>query len=193
MRARCRIAGLVALLGTLRSVEPFGLAERVDSKLEATIHLKALNYDRALKTRTSGSTLTVGVIYRSGGESEKVQRDITAAFRDIGKRLKVQGLTVQPVPILHTSEGLAAQLNDAGVNVIYVTPGMDSDLAKIHAAAVPRRAPTLCSDRDLVMQGVALGVFFRDGKPVLAVNLKIARELGMEMESALFSVAEVFK
>ncbi len=184
---------VTALVATLAGLAPLGFADRVDGRLEAAVQLKALGYDRALKKRNARPKVTIGVIYKEGGDSEKVEKEMVAAFRDMSKQLKVQDMPIEAVAVLYKADSFASDLESAGVNVIYMTPGMEGDLAKIHAAAVARKAPTLCSDRNVVKQGVAMGVFLNKTKAGIAVNVKVARELGMDLDSALFSVAEVFK
>ena len=78
---------------------------------------------------------------------------------------------------------------------MYLVPGFGaSDIDAIRTVAIGSRRPTMCSERKLVKRGkVALGVFRRDNRPGLAVHLKAAREVGMDLEANLFSVAEVFK
>jgi Asp-tRNA(Asn)/Glu-tRNA(Gln) amidotransferase A subunit family amidase len=180
------------LLATVVAV-PLVRADRVDGKLEAAVHLKVLGYDRGLKKRENPSKVMIGVLYKDGGDSEKVEKEMVAAFRDMAKQLKVQGLPVEVVAIPYKADSLAADLASAGVNIIYVSTGLESEQARIQAAAAARHAPTICSDREMVRQGVAIGVFLKDKKAAIAVNIKAARALGMDLDSALFSVAEVFK
>jgi hypothetical protein len=133
------------------------------------------------------------VLYRAGGDSEKVEKEMVAAFREMGKQMKVQSLAVDAVPVLYNADSVANDLATAGASVVYITPGLEAEVGKIHAAALVRKAPTICSDRNLVKQGVAMGVFLNKSKAGIAVNVKIARELGMDLDSTLFTVAEVFK
>jgi hypothetical protein len=183
----------VAFLLAMVCAVPLVRADRVDGKLEAAVHLKVLGYDRGLKKRGNPSKIVIGVLYKDGGDSEKVEKEMVLAFRDMAKQLKIQGLPVEVVAIPYKVDTLAADLASAGVNIIYVSPGLESERAKIHVAATARGAATICSDRELVKQGVAIGVFLKDKKAAIAVNIKAARELGMDLDSALFSVAEVFK
>jgi hypothetical protein len=184
---------LAALLVTWFGLSELALADRVDGRIEATVQLKALSYDRAFKKRNTRTKVTIGVLYKAGGESEKVSKEMVAAFREMSKQIKVQDLAVEAVPVLFNPDSLAADLASAAVNVVYITPGLETEMSKIHAAALARKAPTLCSDRNLVKQGVAIGVFLNKTKTGIAVNVKIARELGMDLDSSLFTVAEVFK
>jgi hypothetical protein len=188
-----QVAATVAFLLALAGAAPLARADRVDGKLEAAVHLKVLGYDRGLKKRDNPQKLVIGVLYAAGGESEKVEKEMVAAFRDMARQLKVQGLPVEVVAIPYKADTLAADLAGAGVNILYVAPGLEGERAKIQAAAVARHTPTICSDRELVRQGMAIGVFLKDKKAAIAVNIKAARELGMDLDSALFAVAEVFK
>jgi hypothetical protein len=192
-RARRVAATAVVFLLAMVCAIPLARADRVDGKLEAAVHLKVLGYDRGLKKRGNPSKIVIGVLYKDGGESERVEKEMVGAFRDMAKQLKIQGLPVDVVAIPYKPDTLAADLANAGVNIIYVSPGLEGERARIHAAAAARGAPTICSDRELVKQGIAIGVFLKDKKAAIAVNIKAARELGMDLDSALFSVAEVFK
>ena len=192
-RARRGAVSAVAFVLAMVCAVPLGLADRVDGKLEAAVHLKVLGYDRGLKKRGNPTRLVIGVLYIPGGDSEKVEKEMVAAFRDMAKQLKIQGLPVDVVAIPYKADTLAADLASAGVNIVYVSPGLEGERAKIHAAAASRGAATICSDREMVKQGIAIGVFLKDKRAAIAVNIKAARALGMDLDSALFSVAEVFK
>src|SRR6185369_16838806 len=98
-RARRGAVSAVAFVLAMVCAVPLGLADRVDGKLEAAVHLKVLGYDRGLKKRGNPTKLVIGVLYIPGGDSEKVEKEMVAAFRDMAKQLKIQGLPVDVVAI----------------------------------------------------------------------------------------------
>jgi len=168
-------------------------AQRVDGNLEAAIHLKALNYDRALPKRAHGQ-VTIAVVYLAGQEaSESVGKAMVSAFRQLGKEMKVRGMPVAVVALPFKPDTLGDDLAASNAAAIYIAPGLDAAIPVIHAAALLRKAPTLCGDQAQVKIGVAIGVHRRGKAAGITINLKVARALGMDLDSALFAVAEVLK
>ena len=170
-------------------------AQPVKPVLEAVVHLKAVNYDRALQKR-SGAPVVISILYQSE-KSKSMSRadDMNAAFRALSKKMKLQGRRFSAFTMPYEPGKLASTLNAKEVDAVYIAPGFDTaEIDAIRTVVVKSQRPTMCGERELVKRGkVALGVFLRDDRPGLAVHLQAAREVGMDMDATLFSVAEVFK
>lgn len=195
--ARRRGLGLALVLLGLALLAPQHSAgaseiEELNPDLAAQLHLKILSYDRALPARAHGR-LVLGILYRpEREESERVRAGMQAAFIERAGRTPVQGMTLSVMPIAcGDPKTLQRRLQDAGVTVLYVTPALEDALGPITAAALALKVPTLAGRRGLIDAGLAVAVVTRDDKPAIAVNLPVAKELGMDLDTALLRLAEV--
>jgi len=186
-------AALLTLIVLSVAATGSATADRLDGKLEAAIHLKVLDYDRTLKKRAGGSLVIAIVTIPGHHASETTGKIMDSSFREVGRGLKVRGMSVTVVSLAYQADTLAQDLAASNAAIVYVTPGLDRELAKIHAAAQQRHAATLCGDRAQVRNGVAIGVYLRGRSAAITINLRTARSLGMDLDSAVFAVAEVIK
>ncbi|MFO0579248.1 MAG: YfiR/HmsC family protein [Polyangia bacterium] len=184
------LIGMV-LLGAVRPVGASEL-EELNPVLTAQLYLKILSYDRALAARSRGK-LVLGILYRpEREESERVRAALQAAFIERVGHTPVQGmgLTVTPIP-LGDPKTLLKRLQDAGVTLMYVTPGLEDATGAITAAAQTLRAPTLTGRRSLLESGMAIAVVIKEESPAIVINLPVAKTLGMDLDTALLRLAEV--
>ena len=195
--ARRRGLGLALVLLALALISPPHSAgasevEELNPDLAAQLHLKILSYDRALPARAHGR-LVLGILYRpEREESERVRASMQAAFIERAGRTPVQGMTLSVMPIAcGDPKTLQKRLQDAGVNLLYVTPGLEDVVGAIATAALALKAPTLTGRRGLIDAGLAVAVVTHDEKPAIAVNLPVAKALGMDLDPALLRLAEV--
>jgi hypothetical protein len=162
-------------------------AERVSAPLEAAIHLKALGYDRALKQR-AGESVVIAILYDPSIQASVDATDeMKEALIALAKKTKVQDLPVVVKSVSYKDAWPSTEL--AKVAAIYVTPGLESRLTEIRKHSIP----TLCGDRDLAKQGLAIGVYVKGSSPGLTINLASARAAGMDLDSRLLAIAEVLK
>ncbi|MFO0575888.1 MAG: YfiR/HmsC family protein [Polyangia bacterium] len=195
--ARRRGLGLALLLLALALFAPprragAGEIEELNPDLAAQLHLKILSYDRSLPERAHGR-LVLGILYRpEREESERVRAGMQAAFIERAGRTPVQGMTLSVMPIAcGDPKTLQKRLQDAGVTLLYVTPGLEDVIGAIAAAALALKVPTLTGRRSQIDSGLAVAVVTRDEKPAIAVNLPVAKALGMDLDPALLRLAEV--
>ncbi len=181
--------GLIGLVGaTARSSE----LEELNPSLAAQVHLKVLAYDRNLPAHARGR-VTLGILYRADREeSERMRSAMQAAFQKQGASSNLRGipLAVTAVP-LGDPRTLLKRLQDAGVNTLYITPGLEDAAGSIRSAASALQAPTLTGRRDLLDAGLAIAVVTDGERPVIVVNLAVAKALGMDLDPSLLRLAEV--
>lgn len=181
---------VVLSIGALLVATP-AQAERVSPPLEAAIHLRALGYDRALKTR-AGSSVVIAVLVDPTSEASTEAADaIKDAFISLSKKMKLQDLPIVVKTVSYKDSWPANDLTK--VAAVYVTPGLESRLSEIKTQAAKKSIATLCGDRDLAKQGIAIGVYVKGSSPGLTINLPSARASGMDLDSRLLAIAEVLK
>jgi hypothetical protein len=185
---------LVLLLGTVL----FGVAargselEELNPDLAAQLHLKVLSYDRSLQARSRGR-LVLGILYRGDrDESERARGLMQTAFQERASKSGVQGMSLSVMSIaVGDLRTLQKRLQDAGVSLLYLTPGLEDLAGSIHPIAQALRAPTLAGRRSLIDAGAAIAVITKDDKPGIVVNLPAAKALGMDLDTLLLRLAEV--
>ncbi len=185
-RSRRRGAWL-AFIGTVAALVPGarGAEVTVPGAIQATMAVRILEYDRALKG-WSGGTITIGIVSRRSGAAA----DFAQAFA---------GRQAQDVPIrvaeyvLKDLEGLRAWQERSNVRLLYLAPDLASETAAAIAAGTERRIPSLVATRPQFQEGATLGIVVRDGKPHILVNLKSARAFGMDLDPKLLQLAEVVR
>jgi hypothetical protein len=166
-------------------------AERLAGPLEAAIQLRALGYDRALKSR-AGDTAVIAILYDPGSNaSVSAADDISAALVALSKKMKLQGLPIAVKSIAYKDSWPSSELSKAAA--VYVTPGLESHISEIRTQAARQDVPTLCGDRELAKTGLSIAVYRKGSSPGLTINLVAARAAGMDLDSRLLSIAEVIK
>lgn len=166
--------------------------EEANADLAAQLHLKVLSYDRNLQARTRGK-LMLGILYRpEREESERARGLMQTAFYERASRASVQGMTLSVTSIaVGDVRTLQKRLQDAGVTLLYLTPGLEDLAGAINPIALALKAPTLSGRRSLIDSGAAIAVITKDDKPGIVVNLPVAKALGMDLDTLLLRLAEV--
>jgi hypothetical protein len=165
-------------------------AEPLTPDREALILTRALAYDARLKER-AGANLVVGVIDSAGRAGSEVSAGMIRAFRALSK-VKVQGMPLNAEPLVYSNpQALAAAVQARGIDVLYVCPGLEAELAAIIQVARQRRVLTVASRPEFVRRGLSLGVFPIDERPTILVNLPASKAEGVEFSSDLLRLAKV--
>jgi hypothetical protein len=165
-------------------------AEPLTPEREALILTRALTYDGRLKAR-AGAQLVVGVIDSASRAGSGVSAGMTRAFRALSK-VKVQGMPLDTETLVYSNaQALAAALQSRGIDVLYVCPGLEAELAAIIEVARQRQVLTVASRPGFVSRGLSLGVFPIDERPTILVNLPASRAEGVEFSSDLLRLAKV--
>ena len=158
---------------------------------EARILLRAISFDRGLATR-AGAEVVISVVYdarTSGGERERDAR--VQAFRKLADRTIV-GL---PMKVVWLDCSPARPMDEAlrGVNVVYLTSGAKDCVRAVTAVTRKLRIASLASGRELVEQGVTIGVTIENARLKLLVNLRASKAEGLDLASQMLQLAEVIK
>jgi hypothetical protein len=190
VRNAAAVAGAACLLLSV-AARTAGGEQDVPSDLQAAIITRLLGYDRALKGR-AGSSLTIGILGKAADRgASRAQAELEQAF---GTQTSIQGLRLAARPYSYTD---AAQLGEwvvsQGVDVLYVTPGLEKEVAAIQAVCAERKVVGVSSVRAFVKQGLAIGVVTKGESAGLLVNLPAARAAGMDLDPKLLTLAEVIR
>jgi hypothetical protein len=166
-------------------------AEKLSAPLEAAIHLRALGYDRALKKR-AGDTVVIAILYDPSSElSISAGEEMKDALISLSKKVKVQELPIVVKSVSYKDAWPTNELSSAAV--VYVSRGLEGRLNDIRAQSAKHSIRTLCGDRDLAKQGLAVAAYVKGSSPGLTINLPAARATGMDLDSRLLAISEVLK
>lgn len=178
--------GLVAFLFAVPAQ-----AERLSAPLEAAIHLRALGYDRALKKR-AGETVVIAILYDPSSElSIAAGEEMKDALISLSKKVKVQEMPIVVKSVSYKDSWPTNELSSAAV--VYVARGLEARLSDIRTQTAKNSIRTLCGDRDLAKQGLAVAAYVKGSSPGLTINLPAARATGMDLDSRLLAISEVLK
>ena len=117
--------------------------------------------------------------------------EIKDAFISLSKKMKLQDLPIVVKTVSYKDSWPANDL--AKVAAVYVTPGLESRLSEIKTQTSKKGIATLCGDRDLAKQGLAIAVYVKGSSPDSRSTFPSARSSGMDLDSRLLAIAEVLK
>lgn len=169
-------------------------APDVPVQRQALLLLRVMAYDRNLLQR-SQSAVKVVVLFRPGDRGS-VDRSATlvGAFEELSRAAVVGGLhvEVEGVPYRDGAD-LEARLAAIRPSLAYVDPGLAQAVPDITQASRRLRILTADGSRALVEAGIAIGLVANPGRAGLVVNLRAARQEGVDFDSALLAISEVLK
>jgi len=184
---------LAACGASLLLAGPVGGQLDVPADRQVLVLSRALAYDSDLKRRV-GSDILVAVLSKAGNAvSEAAAATMMKALKLIAS-VKVQGLPLIVKSLSYTNAtSLATAVGSQGIDVIYVCPGLDGDLAHIIDLSHKRHVVTFASREEQVVRGLSMGVFPIDARPTIVLNLPAAKSVGAAFSSELLRVAKVLK
>ena len=157
----------------------------VPAPVQATMAVRILEYDRALKT-WSGGRLTVGVVARHAGGAAEFEQALSG--RD------AQGVPIKVAAHAYKdAESLRAWIERSSVGLLYLAPDAASESAAAVAVASARKVPVLVASRAQFQDGATVALVVRDGKPHIMVNLGASRAAGMDLDPKLLQLSEVVR
>jgi YfiR/HmsC-like len=117
--------------------------------------------------------------------------EMKEALISLRQKVKVQEL---PIVVKSVPYKDAWPANDlAKVAVVYVSRGLESKLNEIRTQTTKNGIRTLCGDRDLAKQGLAIAAYVKGSSPGITINLPAARSAGMDLDTRLLAISEVLK
>ncbi len=188
MRAMKTLSVLVAALTVPAAAS--GVAVPFD--IQVPLVLKALTYDRNLKTRAGDQVRIAILIPAKGGRS--AAEDLQTAVGGLPDRT-VNGMPVTFREVSVSDEAsLEKALGDGRWAAAYVMPGFSrDDIDQIKRACQEHHVLAVAASADEVERGLAFAVGIREGKPQIVVNLAGSKACGSEFDLALLRVSRVIQ
>jgi hypothetical protein len=200
MRARMRrtsrvvLAFLVPFLGGTFLLVHLGRAdELVPPSRQVVIVMRALAYDTNLKSR-AGDAINVAILHKRGhAASEAMANTMNKAFGALTST-QVSGLPIVVSQIAYNgAEALRKSISGAGIDLLYVCEGLESELGTIKEVTQKVRVLSVGSKQAMVEKGLSLGVFEIDGKCTILLNLTSNKSEGVAFGADLLRLAKVIR
>jgi hypothetical protein len=192
-RPNSLLSAVAALWLLVTSGGPAGGQPDLPPERQVPILTRALAYDENLRSR-AGDELVVAILAKAGSKaSEQTAEAVGKAFSGLAG-IKVQGLPLRSARVNYTSAAtLAGAVQKDGIDVIYICPGLDSDLPAILEVARTSHVLSMGSREEYINKGASLGVFLISSKPTICVNLAASKAEGAAFGSDLLRLAKVIR
>jgi hypothetical protein len=161
---------------------------------QALVLVRVLAYDRHVAKR-AGRQVVIGVVRDDGDPaSRRAASAMAAALREVSKGLTVAGRPVTVVE-LPAGELLSDRLRDLEVTALYLSSGLDDELARIIAAARARPCLTFSDRPSYLRHGLAvvLGTDAKKRRITIQIDLAAATAQGAKLAAELLRVAEIVR
>jgi hypothetical protein len=179
------VGGLVLL-----SVLPVAAAATVPYDVQVPLLLKALTYDRSLKTR-AGDAVRIAIVMPAKSGRGAVD-DLQAAVQGLPDRT-VNGLPVSFREV--TAEGgadLEQALQGGRWAAAIIMPGFGpGQIGEFRRVCASRQVLAVAAEVGDVERGLAFGVGAQGGKPQIVVNLPTVKACGSDFDLALLRLSKV--
>jgi hypothetical protein len=190
-RPRAALRVLFVVGGLIASSVDATLAADLPLDRQVLILTRALAYDSNLKDRV-GADVFIGVAAKAGG-AQQGPDSIAAAFQAISGA-RIAGLPLKVTRLGYTNRAqFAASVQELGIDVVVVCPGLEGDLPAILELSHERHMLTVGTREEHLTKGASLGAFVVDGKPTIMVNLPASKAEGASFSLDLLRVAKVIR
>jgi hypothetical protein len=184
-----------ALGGLFAGLYPRGLLAdddvAVPVPLQMDLLLKVAGYDRNLPARARGTVRTMILTKRDDSRSKNVGEQAARALS--GKDVK--GMPTEIVTQLFSDgPGLTERVRDGRVSILYAASGFGArELLTISRSLAGLSVLSSGALAHFVETAVALSFDLVGGKPKLLVNVRRAREQGVDLSSQVLRLAKVIE
>ncbi len=189
MRAKSyALAAVLLLMAAWPGVQAAGL---VPFEVQVPLLLKALTYDRSLKTRVGEQVRIAVALPPKGGRN--AAEGLKSALDGLPDRT-LNGLPVSFKEVSGDEGALGEALRGGRWAAVYVMPGFSSaELEGVKRVCAARQILAAAAQVDDVERGIAFGIGVQAGKPQLVVNLGGMKAFGSQFDLALLQLARVIQ
>jgi hypothetical protein len=186
--ASALLVAIGALLGVRAST---GQASGVPAELQATLIAKLLAYDRNYPSRAGDVALVVVLVKSGNAKSELSAKTIKSALGQVdlvgGRPHKEQMVTYE------SAAALANLCRSKRVALVYVTPGLQDEIAAIKSALTGVDVLTVAAVPEYVPTGIVLGFEVMSGKSKISINLSQARQQRVDFKADALKLMKVYR
>ena len=151
---------------------------------------RILPFERGFAERTRNGVTVVIVERANDADSSNAANQMKRALSDIGS---VGSRSLKSVLLSYTSAAnLAAECRARSAQVVYLSPGLASEVPAIAAVLANSGILTVAAVEPNVPRGAVLGVEVVAGKPHMSVNLAQAKAQKLDFPSAVLKLARIY-
>jgi hypothetical protein len=181
---------LAAVAVAVLSATSAARAEPLEPRPAALLVLRVLAFDRALARRASGAAL-VAVASRAGDAAGEARRDaLVEALREVGRDFRARGLAVEARAV---TWGEAPERSLSRAVAVVVVGRLGEEAEAIARTTRAKQVLSVGEDRGAVDRGLAVALFARGTRAVIAASLVAAREEGVAFEPSFLRQAELIE
>jgi len=161
--------------------------------VQVPLVLKALTYDRNLKSRAGGDQVRIAIIVPAKGNHAAVEELMTSLNNIPGRTLN--GMPVVFKEVVADDDGAVEQgLRDGTWAAAYVMPGFSrAEIAKLRKICETRRVLAVAASVEDLEHGLAFGIGAQGSKPQIVINLPASKACGSDFDLALLQLSKVMQ
>jgi hypothetical protein len=158
--------------------------------VQAQVMTRILPFERGFAERARNGVTVLIVERADDADSSNAAHQMKRALADIGN---VGARPITTVSHSYSSAAnLAAECRTRGAQVIYLSPGLASEVPAIAAVLANSGVLTVAAVEPNVPRGAVLGIEVVAGKPHMSVNLAQARAQKLDFASAVLKLARIY-
>jgi hypothetical protein len=159
--------------------------------LQAELLAKVAAYDKNFAARAGDRVHVLLITRPNDPESVRTAAHMESALRDVKD---IGGLPHDEVTFgFPGAKALVDQIKARHAAIVYVTPGLGSEIEGMRDALVGVSVLTVGAVADYVPKGTVLGFDVVSGKPKLVVNLGQARKQGVAFKAEVLKLMRVIE
>jgi hypothetical protein len=186
--ANAVLIALAALIGARSSTAQ---SSGIPAELQATLIAKLASYDRNFPGRAGDVAQVVILVKPRSAKSEFSAATIRAA---LGQVDRIGGLPHKDHVVRYESApALATLCRSTRVALVYVTVGLEEELAAIKNALVGVDVLTVAALPEYVPRGIVLGFEAGSGKSKIVLNLAQARQQHVDFKADVLKLMKVYR
>ena len=189
VRIKVQIALLAVVIGLTIPNPAWSGEAGVPLVLQVQLCSKLLAYVQEPPLRQA-NPLHIGIVVKPhNAESERVGAELKAGFDRLSE---IAGRPHEQTIVPLTSAGaLVEEFKRQDVMVVYLTPGVDADMAPIASALLGLPILTITAKDSLVDGGALLGFEIVSGHPKMIFNARQAKKQGVVLRAAAMALMRI--
>jgi hypothetical protein len=196
-RGRASRRRVVALLALIALALWFGARSSpaqtagVPAALQAQLLSKLSVYDRNFAARAGDVALVLIVVKSGSAKSGLSGATIKAALAQLDRfgGLRHEEQIVQ----FESAAALASLCRSKRAAVVYVTPGLDSEIDAIKSSLAGVDVLSVAAVPEYVPRGIVVGFEVVSGKPKLSINIAQARQQRVDFKADVLKLMKVYR
>ncbi|GAB4335690.1 MAG: hypothetical protein Kow0037_15980 [Calditrichia bacterium] len=182
--------GLAILLVLIFVAMGFSQISKDEAKKNVPMLLKALNYNKTLKTKMKDNCV-IGLLYTPDNSASVKEKDILKDVIEGNSGIKIDGKKVKVVPIpISASANLEKKVIIHKINAFWLTTGTEAFANPIRESAKFNQVTTMATDEQMAQSGLAVLATRNTGAGYkLVVNVDEAKGNNIEISADLLKMA----